>query len=58
MRLNIISFKRNLTVLYNLLIQKIKVTFGSRKILKKEKEIMENNFLMFGYPMKKKIKYS
>ena len=37
MSLNITSFKRNLTVLYNLLTHKIKVTFGSRKVLRKEK---------------------
>ena len=37
MSLNITSFKRNLSVLYNLLTHKIKVTFGSRKVLRKEK---------------------
>ena len=30
----------------------IKVTFGSRKILRKEKKCKENDFFMFGYPMK------
>ena len=37
MSLNITSFKRNLTVLYNLLTHNIKVTFSSRKVLRKEK---------------------
>ena len=35
------SFKRNLTVLYDLLTHKIKVTFGSKKVLRKEKKIYE-----------------
>ena len=29
----------------------IKVIFGPPKILKKEKNTKENNFLIFGYPM-------
>ena len=37
MSLNITSFKRNLTLLYNLLTHKIKVNFGSRKVLSKGK---------------------
>ena len=56
MRLNITSFKRNLTVLYNLLTHKFKVTFGSWKILKKEKNVEENDFLIFSYKIEYNIK--